>query len=304
MIFFSHLPFNFRPPMKKYLALALCLSGIFISFSQELPTKEKETDDMIDSLLEEDQILDDAIASLANFQLLYLSMNYNNDTYFSGRDIGIKQYNISPKITYLHSSGIFANISGTYYSEFAPKWDLTTATIGYGKSFGKEKTFKYYSSYTRYFYNNSNNNSFSNDFSAGIGLRNKKRTLGTQLAGSYLFGSDQSFQLASTSYVTLKLFKTSNMQLNIRPQLSIISGTQTIELTRTYMRNGRLITDYTKNKVFDLINTQLNFPLEFNSNSFDFELGYNINFPSAIGNETNLKNTSFLNFSVAYLIDL
>lgn len=290
--------------MKKYLTLFLCFSGVFISFSQELPTKDKEINDMIDSLFEKDQIIDEVLASLSNYQLLYVSINYNNDTYFSGRDIGIKQYNISPKITYLHSSGIFANISGIYYSEFEPKWDLTTATLGFGKNFGKEKTFKYYASYSRYFYNNGLNNAFSNDLSAGIGIRNKKRTIGTQLSGSYLFGNDQSFQIASTSYVTFKLFKTKKSQLDLKPQLSIIAGNQTIELARSYIQNGHLITDYTKNNVFDLINTQLSLPLEFSINSFDFELGYNMNFPSPIGNESNLKNTSFFNFSLAYLIDL
>ncbi|KIA86714.1 hypothetical protein [Flavobacterium sp. AED] len=290
--------------MKKYPALFLCLSGVFISFSQETSTKDKQTNDVIDSFFEKDQIIDDVLASFTKYQFLYLSVNYNNDTYFSGRDIGIKQYNVSPKITYLHSSGIYANISGIYYSEFEPKWDLTTATLGYGKSFGKEKTFKYYASYTRYFYNNGLDNAFSNDISLGIGIRNKKKTLGTQLSGSYLFGNEQSFQVASTSYITFKLLKTKKTQLDLKPQISIIAGDQTIELARSYVQNGQLITDITKNNVFGLINTQLSLPLEFSANSFDFQLGYNINFPTPIGEESNLKNTSYFNFSMAYLIDL
>ncbi|PRZ23408.1 hypothetical protein [Flavobacterium granuli] len=290
--------------MKKFLVLLLCLSGVFLSFSQELPSKEQKTNDVIDDLFEKDQIIDEILASLTKYQFLYLSANYNNDTYFSGRDIGIKQYNINPKITYIHFSGIYANISGNYYSELKPKWDLTTASLGYGKSFGKKKAFKYYVSYSRYFYNNDLDNAFSNDVSIGIGIRNNKKTLGTQLSGSYLFGDEQSFQIASISYVTFKLLKTKNTQLDFKPQISIIAGDQTIELARSYVQNGQLITDITKNNVFSLINTQLSLPLEFNVNSFDFQLGYNINFPTAIGDEPKLKNTSFFNFSVAYLIAL
>jgi hypothetical protein len=56
--------------------------------------------------------------------------------------------------------------------------------------------------------------------------------------------------------------------------------------------------------VFDLINTQINLPLLYSTNSFDFEAGYNINFPNAIGDESNLKNTGFFSFSIGYLIDL
>lgn len=290
--------------MKKFLVLLLCLSGVFLSFSQERPSKEQKTNDVIDDLFEKDQIIDEILASLTKYQFLYLSANYNNDTYFSGRDIGIKQYNINPKITYIHFSGIYANISGNYYSEFKPKWDLTTASLGYGKSLGKKKTFKYYASYSRYFYNNDLDNAFSNDVTFGIGIQNNKKNLGTQLSGSYLFGDEQSFQIASISHITFKLLKTKNTQLDFKPQISIIAGDQTIELARSYVQNGQVITDSTKNNVFGLINTQLSLPLEFNVNSFDFQLGYNINFPTAIGDEPKLKNTSFFNFSVAYLIGL
>tara|TARA_R110000868_G_scaffold124822_3_gene329750 strand:- start:9559 stop:10431 length:873 start_codon:yes stop_codon:yes gene_type:complete len=290
--------------MKKYLALFLFLSGIFSSFSQQTSSKEKQTDDVIDSLFEKDQLIDEVLASLSNYQFLYLSVNYNNDTYFSGRDIGIKQYNISPRITYLHSSGIYANVSGIYYSEFAPKWDLTTATLGFSKSFGKAKAFKYYASYSRYFYNNDLDNALKNDLSIGLGIRNKKKTIGTQLSASYLFGNDNSIQVASNSYITFKLLKTNKSQLNLKPQISIIAANQTIELARSYVQNGQTITDYSYQKTFGLINTQLSLPIEFSINSFDFQLGYNMNFPTPIENESNLKNTSYFNFSMAYLIDL
>ena len=77
-----------------------------------------------------------------------------------------------------------------------------------------------------------------------------------------------------------------------------------MELARILEQNGELITDYEINTVFDLINTQLNFPLILSTNSFDFELGYSVNFPNALGDESNLKSTGFLNFSIGYLLNL
>jgi len=289
--------------MKKYITLLLWLSGLTFAYSQE-PTKEKEIDDLIEELFMEDEVINELTASLKNSQFLYVSATYNSDTYFSGRDIAIDQYNIIPQITYAHSNGIFASLSGIYYSEFVPKWDVTTATVGFGKNIGKNKLFKYSVSYSKYFYANDLENIYTNTLNAGLGIRNKKRTLGTQLSGSFLFGEDQSIEIASRSFVDFNLLKTKKNSLNFKPQLNIIAGKQTIELARIYNQDGQILTEYTENDVFDLINTQINLPLLFSTNSFDFEAGYNINFPNALGDESNLKNTGFFNLSVGYLIDL
>ncbi|MGV8947402.1 MAG: hypothetical protein ACOH1N_13300 [Lutibacter sp.] len=289
--------------MKKYLTLLIWISSLAFAYSQEI-TKEKEIDDLIDELFMEDEVIDELTASLKNFQFLYISATYNSDTYFSGRDIGIDQYNITPQITYVNSNGIFASLSGIYYSEFVPKWDVTVATVGFGKNIGKKKLFKYAVSYSKYFYTEDLNNIYTNTFNVGLGIRNKKRNIGTQLSGSYLFGKDQSFEIASRSFVDFNLLKRPHSNLKFKPQLNIIAGKQTIELARIVNQSGQLSTEYVQNDVFDLINTQINLPFLYSTNSFDFEAGYNINFPNAIGNESNLKNTGFFNFSIGYLIDL
>ncbi len=290
--------------MKKYLPLILWFSGLFYGFSQEITTKKSDIDEIIDELFDKDATLDELVASLSNYQLLYISANYTSDTYFSGRDIGINQYNIRPQITYVNSNGLFASLSGTYYSEFQPKWDVTVASLGFGKSIGKKKLFRYSTSYSRYFYANSEDNIFSNAINFSFGVHNKNRTIGTVISGDYLFGNDQSYQILSRSYIKLNLVKIKKATLNFTPQLNIIAGKQTIELSRFVIENGMPTSQSYSSDVFNLYNTQVNLPLQLNVNSFDFELGYNINFPSEIGDETNLKNTSYFNFSVAYLIDL
>lgn len=290
--------------MKKYLLIIFCFSAFSSLFGQELSDTDKETDDFIDSLFQDKQTLAEVLESFKKYHFLYASMNYNNKTYFSGRDVGVNQYNLNPRLSYLHHSGLFGAVSAVYYEKFDPNWDLTTATIGYGKSFGKDKIFKYQASYTRYFYNNSIANSFVNDINAGIGVKNKKKNLGTTLSASYLFGNDKAFQIVSSSFVLFKLWKTSKCRLDFRPQFSLISGDQTIEQARINFQNGRPITTYTSSKKFDVVNKYLSIPLQFNYNSFDFELGYTINFPHALGTETNLKNTNYFNFSAAYLFDL
>jgi len=290
--------------MKNILTLILLFLGMFFVYSQETPKNENEVDEIIDNLFKEDEVINELINSLSNFQFLHISLNYNSNTYFSGRDIGINQYNLRPQISYINSKGIFASISGTYYSEFYPKWDVTMVTLGYGKNFGKNKIGRFSTSYSRYFYANSEDNIFTNVINLTLGVHSKNRSIGTQVSGDFLFGDDQSFQISSRSYFKINFLKTKKVTVNLRPQLNIIAGKQTIELSRFIMENGQQTTQNYTSNTFELFNTQLNIPLQLNVNSFDFELGYNINFPTEIGDETNLKNTSYVNFSVAYLIGL
>jgi hypothetical protein len=56
--------------------------------------------------------------------------------------------------------------------------------------------------------------------------------------------------------------------------------------------------------VFDLLNTQINIPLNLTTNSWDFEVGYNLNLPNSLINENSLKTTGFFNLSVGYMFDL
>ena len=235
---------------------------------------------------------------------LYFSVTYNDKTYFAGRDVGIVQYNITPQITYANSKGFYTGITGTYFSEFYPNWDVTVGYLGYNSSIGKEKLIKYNFGFSKYFYANELDNIFSNTLDFGVGIRTKNKILGTYFTGTYLFGKEQSFQISSRSYVSLNLIKNKTTSLKLRPQLIIITGKQTLELSRIISIDGVLTSQFIVNDVFDLINTQLSIPLQYTCKDVDLELGYIQNFPHPIGNETDLKTTAFIYFSLGYLIEL
>jgi hypothetical protein len=293
--------------MKKTGVLLLLIFSVLTIYGQEIPEKDKialstEEDEIIDNLLGDGIDVDQFLESIASFQFLYFSVDYNNKTYFSGRDIGTDQFNINPQITYIHSNGFFVGVNGVYYSEFTPNWDYTSVTVGYGQSFGKSKTYKWTSSYARYFYSAGVDNPFTNAISTGLEATNKKKTLGTELSATYLFGDDTSFQITSSSYGVVNLSKTKNYQLRLRPELNIVVAQQTIQLAQTFTIRDRKFTRYIQNNDFGLINTQLQIPLQLNVGYFDFELGYIVNFPSALEGETGLEITNNINFSISYLL--
>lgn len=153
---------------------------------------------------------------------MYFSANYNNDTYFSGRDIGVDQYNIRPRLSATSS-----------------------------------------------------------------------------------FGSDHSLQVSSGTYLRFKLFKKDRKSLYFRPRMNITAGNQTFyQESGTIFIGGIEYVDYVENNIFDFINIQFNLPLLFTANNFDFELGYGLNMPQDNGSDSVFKNTSFLNLSAAYLLEL
>ena len=289
--------------MRIYFTIACCLISYLYCFSQV--NDDEIVDALIDELLLDQNVkFDEYHLSLSNFNLLYTSLNYNSNTYFTGREIGYNQYNVVPQVTYVSSKGIYGGISGTYFSEFYPKWDFTVAFLGYGRSFGKDQIANYTISFSKYFYANNEDDFFGNTIDVGLGLRSKNKKISTQLIYTYLFGNEQSFQVASKNYVSFNLTQRNNYSLKLRPQLNIIYGKQTIETPTVTIIHGFETIVYSKKNILDFMNTQFKFPLQYSYKNLDIELGYTINFPNAIDNETSLNSTDFFNVTIGYLIAL
>lgn len=289
----------------KLLAFWLLLFTVATSVS--LYAQEPKDDD-IDVLLDElffndEQLFNDILNSFNATNFIYTNFSFNSNTFFSGRDSGINQYNIVPQISYYSASGFNISVSGIYYETFEPNWDFTNVSVGYYNTIGKKNLFNYNIGYTRYFFSNGWD-TFTNSIDLTLGVRNKKRTFGTKLNTSYLFGTDQSFQIVSRSYANLTIAKEKNYTLKFRPQIGFLIAQQTTALEQLNTIDDITTTEYIYNDIFDLLNTQLNIPLNLSTKSWDFEIGYNINFPSRVETEPELKTTGFINVSIGYLIDL
>ena len=291
-----------KKQLQFYGLLLFSIATSFCSYAQE------ENLDDIDGLIDElffydQQFLDELIEGGLTYNFLYTSVSYNTNTFFSGRDSGTDQLNIIPQVSYYHTSGFNASISGIYYQNFAPAWDFTSVSVGYFNTIGKQKNFNYNLGYTHFFYSDDFDD-FTNSIDLSVGIRNIKRTLGTTLAASYLFGTDTSLQLVSNSFLNINLKRTSNLALRFRPNISFIIADQTYKFSSLIRSplGPRIVT--VVQEVFDLLNTQLSFPLSLSTKSWDFEVGYHLNLPNAVSNESNLSNTNFFSFSVGYLLDL
>ena len=167
-----------------------------------------------------------------------------------------------------------------------------------------QKKIIYNLGYTHFFYTDGYD-VFTNSLDISLGIRNKKRTIGTTIAGAYLFGTEESYQIVSNTFASITLIRIPNFAIRFRPNINFIIANQSITFDTVVINSllgPRIIT--TTLNVFDLLNTQITFPISFSTNSWDFELGYNLNLPKALSNETDLTTTGFFNFSVGYMFDL
>jgi hypothetical protein len=298
----THLYPKLKKTIKVLGLLLFTIATSFCSYAQE--NDDEDLDELLDELFFNDQqFLDELIESDFSYNFLYTSVSYNSNTFFSGRDSDTNQFNIIPQISYYHSSGFNASISGIYYQEFYPHWDFTSLSLGYFNTIGKKKTVHYNLGYTKYFYADGYE-AFTNSLDVSLGIRNTKRTLGTSISGSYIFGSDASYQIVSSSFVNFTLKRSQNFAIRFRPSINFIIAKQSLAIERFFLVGGQRVLQTLNFNVFDLLNTQINIPLSITTKSWDFELGYNVNLPNAVLQEPNLKTTGFFNVSVGYLLNL
>ena len=298
----THLFQELKNTTKVFGLLLFSMATSFCSYAQE--ENLEDLDSLIDELFfNNQQFLDELIENDFSINFLYTSLSYNSNTFFSGRNSGADQFNIIPQVSYYHSSGFNASVSGIYYQNFDPNWDFTSVSLGYFKTLGKNKNFHYNIGYTKVFYTDDFDD-FTNSLDLSLGIRNKKRTIGTTVSASYLFGSDESYQVVSSSYLNFTLKRAPNFALRLRPNVNFIITKQSIAVKKVVFIDQQIVTEIINFNIIDLLNTQLSFPLSLSTKSWDFEFGYNFNFPNLVLKESSIPTSSYFNFSIGHLFDL
>ena len=310
------------------------LTFFILIFPLVYSQQKNEVED-IDLLIEELFFSQQELGELLNenkISLIYSSINYNSNTFYSGRSIGVNQFNLSPQISYLNSNGLTISLSGIYLDQFDPAWDLTTISIGYSKWINKKNTVSLNTSFSNYFYSYDQNDIYSRSVSLGMSYQSLNDKLFLNTSAGIFFDGSNLFQIISNFYYSFNLIKkrekikeqnkrsqvwkvnvngkqksrrilSDKLTLDFKPLVSFYFNSETIdtEYSPSFFINQNINADQ---NYFGLINTQIKLPIEFNLNSIDLELSYYINIPVPIGDENNLPNTSFFGISIGYLFDL
>ena len=306
----------------------------FILIFPAIYSQQKTEAEEIDSLIEELFFSQQDLGELLNenkINLIYSSINYNSNTFYSGRSIDVTQFNLSPQISYFNSNGLTIGLSGIYLDQFESPWDLTTISIGYSKWINKKNTISLNTSFSNYFYSYDKNDIYSRSVSLGMSYQSFNNKLFLNTSAGFFFDGSNLFQLASNLYYSFNLIKkggkikeqkrsqvwkvnvngkqksrrilSDKLTLYFNPMVSFYFNSETIdtEFSPSFFINQNISTNQ---HYFGLINTQIKLPFEFSLNNIDLELSYYINVPMPIGDENNLPNTSFFGISIGYLFDL
>lgn len=176
---------------------------------------------------------------------LNIRLGYSSNVTNGGRDFNLNQYGLSPGLSYFHSTGLFADVSGFWNSEFDPKYTMTISTIGYLGSLGSNVN--YTTSFDKWFYHTDDESDISNlpNSSFNTSIEFRKSFLSLDFDYSFLFGPAQAHRFTgnlSARWQTKELIK--NASFSIQPTFTLLYGNQFI-ITQF---NGRLIDEIRSNE--------------------------------------------------------
>lgn len=259
-----------------------------------------ETDIILDDLFASDsldvlQLFDD----IKKQDYLYATVMYNDKTLFSGRDFGVEQYSFFPSVSYINANNFFVNISSGYFSEVNPQWDFVSYSTGYSIFIDNKKSVSITGIYSYSTFSQDVADLNNQRLMASISYR--KKWFRNSISGGYLFGGLRASYLSNNSYISIDLYKTNEMDISIQPRLGLFWGNQTVsELVR--IRPFQVA--YVDTEYFQLLNTDVSLPIEFNFGSWDVELEYTFSMPNPLPGEEELENMVFFSITFGYLIGL
>ena len=282
--------------MRKLFFFLACIPALVLAQERVKSEADAILDELfpIDSLTIESMVLD-----LKKQDFLYINTLYNTKTLFSGRDFGVEQYSFFPAISYIDSNNFFLNVGSGYYSEVDPQWDFITFSGGYSNHLNKKKSIVATAAYSY--------TTFTEDVAdlnnqrVSLSLSYRAKSFRNALSGGYLFGGNRSSYLSNNTYFNIDLLASKSLDISIEPRVGIFWGNQTItELVLIgFFQFQEVSTD-----VFQLLNTEVSIPIEFDFGKWDFEIDYTYAMPNALPGEEKPSNNGYFSISLGYLIGL
>ena len=300
--------------MKKFvwvLVMAVFAGSSLKAQRTEIPDQLRDArlDSILNEVLFDDEDLSYLFQVKKNFQFLYWRSNFDTRTFYAGREIGTQQYNFSGQLFYMHSMGLFAGVSGSWYSQLDPGYRTTVLSVGYSKGLKKKQFFRYRLSYDYFVFNNDDPDFeplYNSGLSAGITLKSK--TLGTRMNYYLLLGKETGSSFSWNAYSYLNLLRLGTYdRIRLEPQVLFYFGSEAVEY-----QLSEILVDPLTNTTYDsyykdefgLMNIQLQLPLRVKYKNFDFEASWIHNFPQTMNDGFSYPQNSSFRFSIGYIFSL
>lgn len=250
---------------------------------------------------------------------LAVRLGYNSNVLSAGRTLGIKNFGLSSGVSYYHSSGMYADVTGYWSNDFDPSYYLTVTSIGYMGDFSKR--FSLMAEYDRYFYSVASDDDvyipYKNTLSVTPILEFKPVSFSVNY--SYYFGDQTAHRIMPGLSVSLEKRKIIGLdRISINPSFFTLFGDETIsrieferpktlqEAIQNYRKYGtRFKIVQINTHVFGVMNYMISIPVIASVKNWSFSFTYNYNIPKALEGEIiDESESTFLYASITYFIDL
>jgi hypothetical protein len=243
---------------------------------------------------------------------LAIRVGYNSNVLSAGRTLGIENFGLAPGVSYYHSSGLYADISGFWSKDFKPSYYLTTVSAGYMHDFNKWLSVMV--DYDRYFYTETESYiPYKNTISVTPMLEFKPVTFLVNY--SFYFGDTQVHRIMPGLSARIQKKKWIGLdRISFTPAAYVLLGNEIItEINYPYgpieekirQRRGLPWYEQVDRNVFGVMNYAFSAPVSIMYRNWNFTLTYNYSIPKALPGEAAVyDNSSFLSGSLSYFIDL
>ncbi len=279
--------------MKKFLFVGLIL------FSINCFPQTEDEDAILERVLDEWFETDVSWVDPSPSHYIYASLSMDESVFFAGRDFDINQFGFTPSISYIRGKSFFVSLGTAYFSQLDPKWDFVSVSSGYSLFLDPKERLSITGIYSRIFFLADAEELNPNRFSGALAYRKNK--WGMQLSAGYLFGGSPSFYTTASSSYQIPVIDQDKWKVSWNPQLSFLMSQQTVsEQINSGFFNSQLI----DRDVFDLINTQISFPIQLDIGNWDFELSYHLNLPKALPSEIDIDTSGYISLSIGFFSSL
>lgn len=280
------------------------------------------------------ELIDSLLLTDFRFSSLLIRTAYTSNIMYAGRDFGISQYGFSAGLSYYHKTGLFADVTTFWNSDYEPHINPTSFSLGYMGSLTRKWGF--IASYDHYLYLKNDEYEdisypLTNALNASTYFDFKYFSVG--LDYSFLFGEETAHRLRPNMYGIIRIKNLGFIdEIDIFPSVSMLLGDETLyyldenysqiksvlenygidDFNRFRQRRPRLAQyiysnyvtyDERSENVFGIMNYSVSLPIMVRIGRFTVSSGYYVNFPVALpGEDIDLSPNNYFNVGLMYTI--
>lgn len=268
------------------------------------------------------RLIDSVLTAHEKYSALNVRMSYTSRVTSAGRDFSVRQYGLTPGMSFYHHSGVFADIAGYWNSQFEPHYSLTALSAGYLGV--PAKWFSYNASFERSFYTDVASDSFLTAPPNGLNATAffDAKWIYATVDYTYLFGNGDAHRLQGSVSGNI-VFKDVWFldKITFFPSANLLFGNQelisyrfSVDLEnpriqrllrrRPGLRNRLLVPE--SQDVFGLMNVSFSAPVSLRFKRFGLMLSYHYNIPVELPGEilADPSPNSYFSTSLSYMLPI